>query len=248
VREPYVTPENLHWKQARRTAFIQDIVAAFTQHPEGLLSFKHVSQKLRLGTVQYLDLQDIPVAQIAGSVQRYTDFTRAFFPRGDHLQHRWQRIDQMIAAGRSLPPIELYKIGQVYFVRDGHHRVSVARQRGIITMRAHVWEYETPIPLQPDSDVDELLCRLAQSAFLEHTNIDHLCPDIDIRLTHADGYEDLLHEIQAFQQILSKIDQREIPFSEAVTLWSELRYAPIVAIIRERYVLEDFPGRTETDL
>ena len=239
---------SLEWKRARRAAFVQDVLAAFTQRPASLMSFERVSEKLKLGHVRYLDLQTIPLNQIVGSVGRYADFTRAFFPREDHLQERWQRVEQMVTTGRELPPVELYKVGQAYFVRDGNHRVSVARQRGIKTIKAYVWEYETTIPLEPDSDVDELLCSTAHAAFLERTHIDRLCPDLGIKLTVPDGYEDLWYEIEAYREILSEVDKREIPPDEGVTLWCELRYVPIVEIIRERYVLNEFPGRTETDL
>jgi hypothetical protein len=248
MRETYAAPRSLDWKQARRSAFVQEVLSVFTQRPIGLMSFDQVQDKLQLNHVHYLDLQDVRLDLIAGSVGRYTDFTRAFFPRKDHLQERWQRIDELVASGRALPPIELYKVGQVYFVRDGNHRVSVARQRGLTTLRAKVWEYETDVPLGPGHDIDELLCRTAHAAFVERSGVDGLCPAVQIRLTQPDGYEHLLSEIEAYQRILSGIDGREIPFDEAVTLWCEIRYVPIVEIIRHRYVLEEFPGRTETDL
>jgi len=92
------------------------------------------------------------------------------------------------------------------------------------------------------------LCRTAHAAFLERTKVDRLCPDLRIELTQPDGYEDLLYEIEAFQQILSRIDEQEVPFDEAVVLWGEMRYTPIVEIIRQRDTLQDFPGRTEADL
>ena len=248
MKETHAMSASLGWKRARRTAFVQDILAAFKQRPASLLSFDHVSEKLKLHHVRYLDLQAIPLDQIVGSVGRYADFTCAFFPREEHLQERWQRIEQMVTTGRELPPVELYKVGKAYFVRDGNHRVSVARQRGIKTIKAYVWEYETSFPLEPNSDVDDLLCRTAHAAFLELTHIDRLCPDLGIKLTEPDGYEDLLYEIEAYRQVLSEVDKREIPFDEGVRLWCELRYIPIVEIIRERYVLREFPGRTETDL
>jgi hypothetical protein len=248
MRRTYGTSESLAWKRARRAAFVRDIVATFTQRPESLLSFDHVCQKLKLDNVHYRDLRVVSLDHIVGSVGRYTDFTRAFLPRQDSLQDRWQRIEQMVATGRELPPIELYQVGHAYFVRDGNHRVSVARQCGITKIKAYVWEYDTPVPLQPDSDVDDLLCRTAHAAFLERTRIDHLRPDLSIKLTQPDGYEDLLCEIEAYQQILSEVDRRELSSDEAVTLWCDLRYGPIVAIIRERYALQEFPGRTQTDL
>jgi len=240
--------ESREWKQARQSAFVEDVLAALTRRPAALLSFEDVHRKLHLQNLHYLDVQEIPLAQIAGSVGRYTDFTRAFFPRNDHLRERWQHIEELLARGRDLPPIEVYKVGQVYFVRDGNHRVSVARQYGRSGVKAHVWEYETLVHLEPDSDIDALLCNAAHSAFVECTNIDRLCPGAQIRLTQPEGYEDLLREIEASQCIFSGIDQQEITGDEAVTLWYEIRYSPIIEIIREGHLLHDFPGRTETDL
>jgi hypothetical protein len=96
--------------------------------------------------------------------------------------------------------------------------------------------------------VDELFCREAHAAFLEETDLERLRPDVDIRLTVAGGYAELLEEIEVYQLILTGVDRREIQLDEAVDLWCDLRYAPIVALIREQHVLADFPGRTETDL
>jgi hypothetical protein len=248
MRPGHTPAESRGWKQARQSAFVQDVLSAFTRRPAGLMSFEDVQQKLQLDHVHYLELQEVPLDQIAGSVGRYTDFTRAFFPRQDHLRTRWQGIEALLRTGRSLPPIELYKVGQVYFVRDGNHRVSVARQRGLSSLNAFVWEYETDVPLEPGSDVDELLCRTAHAAFVKTTHIDRLRPDAQIRLTRAGGYEDLLCEIRAYRQILSGIDRRDIGEDEALTLWYDIRYTPIVEIIRQRGILDHFPGRTEADL
>ena len=243
------TPSETQWKHARRVAFVQDVLAAFTQRPADLLPFEEVRQKLQLSNVHYLGLQDVPLDHIVGSVGRYQDFTRAFFPRWDDLQNRWLRIQRLVTTGADLPPVELYKVGQVYFVRDGNHRVSVARQRNFPTIGAYVWECETHVPLEPDTaNIDDLLCRTAHAAFLERTNIDRLCPDLRVELTQPDAYADLLYEIEGFQQILSRIDEQEVPFNEALALWGEMRYPPIVEIIRQRNILQEFPGRTEADL
>jgi len=240
--------ETQEWKQARQAAFAQDILTAFTQRPADLLPFEEVRKRLGLRHVRYLGLQDVPLDHIVGSVGRYRDFTRAFFPRQDDLGERWRRIDRLVSTGGGLPPIELYKVGQVYFVRDGNHRVSVARQHNTPTIQAYVWEYKTRIPLGPDTDVDDLLSKAAHAVFLERTNVDRLCPDTSLELTQPDGYEDLLYEIEAFQQNLSRIDEREVGFDEAVALWCEMHYTPIIQIIRQRGILQEFPGRTEADL
>jgi hypothetical protein len=233
---------------ARRSGFVQDVLGAFTKRSADLLSFDEVRDKLKLYNVRELGLDDVALDQIVGSVGRYQDFTRAFFPRRDDLHDRWRNIDRLMTIGTGFPPIELYKVGEIYFVRDGNHRVSVARQHHLSSIQAYVWEWITDVPLEPDTDIDELLCQTAHAAFLERTHVDHLCPDLDIRLTQPDGYADLLTEIEAYQGILSQIDEQDMPFDEAVVLWCEMRYAPIVDIIRGRDILQEFPGRTETDL
>jgi len=236
------------WEQARRSAFVQNILSAFTQRPADLLSFEEVRWRLGLHNARYLGLQDVDLDHIVGSVGRYQDFTRAFFPRQKGLQERWRRIDRLVTAGGGLPPVELYKVGQVYFVRDGNHRVSVARQNNAPTIDAYVWEYETRVRLDPDTNVQDLLCKAAHAMFLEQTNVDRICPGLCVELTEPDGYDDLLIEIEAFQKVLSQIDEREVDFEEAVELWCEMRYTPIVEIIRQRDTLREFPDRTEADL
>ena len=248
MRDTYTAAESPEWKHARRAAFVQDVLASFSQRPAYLLSFEQVSQRLQLSDMQDQGIQTVPLDDIVGSAGRYADFTRAFGPRQDHLQERWQRIERLVSSGHSMPPIELYKVGQAYFVRDGNHRVSVARQYRQRNIQAKVWEFETDIPFEPDADIDALLGKSAYAAFVERTHFDRLCPGLYIELTHADGYVDLLAEIEAFQLVISEIDGREVPFEEAVQLWGTLCYTPIVHIIRDRRILGDFPGRTEADL
>jgi len=248
MSETFAVAETQEWKQARRAAFAQDVLSAFTHRPADLLPFEDVRQKLQLHNVRYLGLEDVPLDQIVGSVGRYMDFTRAFFPRQDSMQDRWRRVDQLTMTGGGLPPVELYKVGQAYFVRDGNHRVSVARQHDAPSIQAYVWEYQTRVPLEPNTDVDDLLCKAAHAAFLERMNIDCLCPDVHVELTQPDGYQDLLCEIETFQQAISQIDERKVDLDEAVTLWCEMQYAPIVEIIRQRNILPEFPGRTEADV
>jgi hypothetical protein len=240
--------ETQAWNKARQAAFVQDALGAFTRRPTHLLQFEDVRQKLRLADAHYVSLQDIPLDQIVGSVGRYQDFTRAFLPRRDNLKARWRQVQHLVTRGGGLPPIELYKVDQVYFVRDGNHRVSVARQQRAPTIQAHVWEYETQVPLDADTDLDDWLGKAAQAAFMERTRMAGLCPDVHIRLTQPDGYEELLCDIEAYQHILSIIDERQVAFDEAVTLWCEMRYAPIIDIIRQRHILQEFPSRTEGDL
>jgi dienelactone hydrolase len=237
-----------NWHQVRRSAFVQDILAAFTRRSADLLPFEEARKRLGLRNRRYLGIQNVPLDHIVGSVDRYQDFTRAFCPRHQISRERWWRIYELATKGGGFPPIELYKVGKAYFVYDGNHRVSVARRNNARFIEAYVWEYETRAPVGPDTDIDDLLCKAAYTEFLKRTNIDRLCPDTYIELTQPDGYEDLLYEIEAFRKSLSQIDERQVPLDEAVVLWYEMQYAPIVAIIQHRDILEEFPGRTEADL
>ena len=236
------------WLDARRKAFFQDVLALIGQRPVDLLPFEEVRQRLRLRNMHYRGVQDVPLERIVGSVGRYKDFTRRFLPRQDGLEGRWRRIDQLMTLGPGLPPVELLKGGDVYFVRDGNHRVSVARQHNIPTIQAYVWEYRTRVPLTPDTNIDDLLVKAVHADFVERTNLDRLCSDVDVTLTQADGYEDLLYEIKVLQQSLSIIDGREMGFDEAVQMWCEMHYTPIVQIIRQQGILQEFPDHTEADL
>ncbi|MEJ2211067.1 MAG: hypothetical protein P8129_18790 [Anaerolineae bacterium] len=238
------------WEQARRTAFVQDVLGAFTQRQANLLPFEEVRCSLHLRNAQYLGLQDVPLDQIAGSVGRYQDFTRAFFPRRGIARDRWREIARLthIIDGK-LPPVELYKVGHVYFVRDGNHRISVARQQKMALVPASVWDYETRVPLDPETARDDLLRKAALASFLEKTDVDrHLCDDMSIELSEPDGYEDLLQQMESFQYALSQIDREPVDFAPAVALWCEMCYSPIVEIMRQAQILDDFPDRTEADL
>ncbi|RMF38792.1 MAG: DUF4032 domain-containing protein [Chloroflexi bacterium] len=238
----------LDFERARRRAAIQDILAALRRRPADLLPFEEVEEKLHLRPRGYRGLEDVPLDKIVGSVGRYQDFNRAFLPRRDALRDRWQRIDTLVSTGGGLPPVELYKVGDVYFVRDGNHRVSVARQHDAPTIQAYVWEFETPVPLEPDMDVDDLLLKGEQADFLQQTHLHQIRPEARIEFTVPGGYYKLLEQIAHFQRAISQIDQRDVPYEEAVALWYEMVYEPVVEIIRESGILQAFPGRTEADL
>jgi hypothetical protein len=239
---------NSRWQQARRAAFVEDALAAFAQRPSDLFDFEQVSEKLHLSTVCFRDLQTVALHQIVGSVGRYTEFTRAFLPRSDSLKERWQRVERLVTTRRDMPPVELYQVGEAYFVRDGNHRVSVAKQLGKTAIKAYVWEYEAPILLRPDTDVGSQLRQAAHAAFMDRTHLDRLRPEAEIRLTEPDGYEDLLREVEDYGRILSHIDGREIPQDEATALWYDMRYLAVLQTIRQHCVVDEFPDRTETDL
>lgn len=194
----------------------------------------------------------MPIGRIVGSAtNRYTDFDRAFLPAQVRTKSRWKRIDQLRMAGEELPPIQLYKVGDLYFVRDGHHRVSVARETGQAFIDAEVVEVQTRVPLDRlDGELvgDQLEILGEYAAFVEKTAIDRIRPDAQIKFSHPGGYARLLEHIAVHQYYMGLELGREITWEEAVADWVDNLYMPIANIIREQNILADFPDRTEADL
>ena len=139
--QAYIKSES-EFNHVRVKAFLEMIMALVRGHHMHLLSFNEVVEKLRLKQTIYRGLQDIPVENIVGSTGRYEDFTRRFLPRSvdKREKERWRQIYTRAVTGQGFPPIEVYKIDQVYFVKDGNHRVSVARELGWETIQANVTE------------------------------------------------------------------------------------------------------------
>ena len=156
-----------------------------------------MAQKLHLGGRAERGIQTIPVAAIVGSVGRYTDFTRTFLPRRSNDQQRWAGVKAALVDdnGAGLPPIDVYKVGEVYFVLDGNHRVSIARQEGLTHIDARVIEVRSPVPLTPDIQPDDLIIKAEYAEFLDHTRLNELRPQADFSVTAPGQYEKLNEHI-----------------------------------------------------
>jgi hypothetical protein len=196
----------------------------------------------------YLGMRVVPVAKIVGSVGRHRDFDRAFLPSKPSLGERWKRIDQAILRAEELPPVSLYKIGDAYFVRDGNHRVSVARQQGVEMIDAEVVELRSRVPVDSALTARDLLYKLEHRRLLERLPIDSVLPEMKVEFSDAADYRRLATYIEAYGFRLSQYWHRYVSPEEALRDWYEHSYAPIAAMIREERVLDAFPGRSELDL
>ncbi|WP_119072859.1 alpha/beta hydrolase family protein [Aggregatilinea lenta] len=238
------------WNTARRRAFYERLSSTlgFAKRPASLLSFEEVQNKLRLTQSNYRGLHQVPLDQIVGSVGRYNDFTRTFLPLIEDDSWRWRRVAE-IQVNEGLPPIELYRVGDAYFVKDGNHRVSVARQFGATSIEAYVWEYETPVGgIRPTTNVNELIVKAEYREFLDRTRLDISRPEQNIVLTEPDTYPALETEIELYRRNLERIDSEKRSFEHAAAAWYDMVYTLAVDVIRESGVLDLFPGRTEADL
>lgn len=242
------TEAQKNWDRARQGALLEELSAAFTRRSIDLLSFEEVRQRLRLAQKNYRGLQEIPLDQIRGSVGRYRDFTRTFMPRNPSMGERWRRVST-VAVDQGVPPIEVYQVGEAYFVLDGNHRVSIARQNNVETIQAHVWEFSTPVGgLSADADMDEVFIKQEYTEFLEHTGLNRLRPEQQITFTAPGRYRELSYQIAMYQEVIEEIDGEPCSWEDAVTAWYDMIYEPSVQIIKEQGILEKFPERTEADL
>jgi hypothetical protein len=237
-----------HFHDARRKALLAALAGLLRGQSSEMLSLEEVRARLNVRGQRYLGFQTVPLNYIVGSEGRYEDFDRHFLPRSDTLKQRWSRIDQAMHDAVNLPPVDLYKIGEIYFVRDGNHRVSVARQMGVDYIDANVIELVVDIPLGPDLTVRDLLLKEEYSDFLEWTDLHALRPDERIEFSELGGYLNLVRDINAHRYYLGLQLQRDIGRDEAVADWYDNVYMPILRVIREHDMLKQFPGRTEADL
>jgi len=238
----------IDFDEARRRAEIREVFARLKGESTRLLSYEDVRNKLKATEANKQSYKEIPLDSIIGSVGRYTDFTRDFLPRRDSMRGRWAVIMEKATNLEGLPPIDVYQIGDAYFVLDGNHRVSVARELKSTHIQAHVTELRTRVPLSPDINPDQLIIKAEQVEFLENTKIDKLCPKADLTVTNPGQYPILEEHISVHQFFMGIDDDREIYYVDAVKHWYEKIYLPVVDIIRERGILNQFPNRTETDL
>jgi len=238
------------FSRARRRAFLRRI-GAFLRNDLGsnqLLSFDEV--KSALGAVEqvYLGMRTVEVDKIVGSVGRHRDFDRAFLPSKDDLGARWKRIDEMMHRAEELPPISLYKIGDAYFVRDGNHRVSVARQQGVEMIDAEVIELRSRVLIDSAITARDLLHKLEQRRLLERLPMDRVLPEIRVELSDVSDYRKLAIYIESHGFRLSQLWKRYVSPEETLRDWYEYQYVPIAEMIREERILDAFPDRTELDL
>ena len=237
------------FRRARKRAALQRLVARLRGKSDELLAYEDVREQLRAAgrTIDH-GLQEIPLDAIVGSVGRYKDFTRDFLPKRDSDEDRWARVKAAVIDMVGLPPIEVYQVGEVYFVIDGNHRVSVTRQLGSETITAYVTEVETRVPLVLDDDPDELICKARYADFLEQTNLDRICPEADLNMTFCGQYRLLLDQIEAHRYLLSQKEGHPIDDATAVRRWYDEVYRPVVALMSAQGILRHFPELTEADL
>lgn len=231
--------------RARRKAALRQLLDRVRGESAKLLPYEQVVRELAGRESGRWELHEIPLDAIVGSVGRYNDFSRDFLPLNDSTEGRWARVKVAMTGLVGLPPIEVYKVGEAYFVLDGNHRVSVARQLDASYIQAYVNEVKTKVPLTPEVDLDELIIKGELADFLARTHLDEARPGSDFTVTAPGRYRYLEHQIESRAGV---DDDASATLPELAAAWHDQAYQPVLQLIREMGIPHEFPERTETDL
>jgi len=239
------------FRTARGKAVLSEIQHIMDTEKNKLLSFHDVKDILKPKNQVYMGSQTVPIKLIVGSEGRYRDFNKYFLPKAEHLRSRWERVDEAHLQDIILPSILLYEIGGVYFVRDGNHRVSVAKTKGVEFIDAEVISLASEISISPGMTTDQLreaLIAYEKNIFYEKTKFGELTGDGSLDFSTPGRYDVIYNHILGHKYFLNESMEEELPFPDALVSWYKKVYSPVRAIIRDQWLLANFPGRTEGDL
>ncbi len=244
------TTTSIDFNRAHRHAILQSIFSTFKWNNPDLLSFYEVTKLIKPEREAYLGMKTIPVDKIIGSENRYHDFSAAFYPKNVSLQNRWESVDAANIQDVILPPISVYKLGEWYFVRDGNHRVSVARSRGVAFIDAEVVELTSKIKLEEGMTLNELKKRVVayeRERFMAQFKPTYLPMD-RIVFTTPGAYPEMVNHILVHKYYANQTHKHTFTFEEGAVSWYKNVYQPIVSAIEREHLLSDYPGQTEADM
>ncbi len=233
--------------RARRARLLSDVARRLRREPSDIaliLPFEEVIEALgRRGQVDR-GLQVVQLDDIVGTVDRAADFDRGFRPTSMRLRSRWERIAAAQRRGEAMPPVSLFKVGELYFVRDGHHRVSVAKSQGRKDIDAYVTEVMTRLELGRDLRVSELPLKDHERLFRERVPLP-ASQRARIALSDPWDYGMLAENVEAWgfrmmQERASFADRQEV-----AGRWFADEYEPVCAMLREGGLIEGSETETE---
>ncbi len=242
------TKSRQHFNNARMRSFFKSIYQKLKKEDDCLPSLQEIKNLTKAKNERYIGVMEIPVDNIIGSEGRYEDFNRDFFPKKDALESRWSKIDQIMEENKPLPPISVFKIDDYYFVRDGNHRVSVAKARKQAFIDAEITEYDIDVKITKELTIKDRLAIQEHVNFLEATGLSKLGKGFDIKLTRPRSYRLLLNIIQHFAKPLEDILNKKLTLKEVAAEWYYRIFLPFAEGAYLDDLLANFPNRTTGDL
>lgn len=239
------------FSKARNKAIFNEIQNFLTPDKRRLLSFHDVKQILKPKNEVYVGMHTVPIDKIVGSEGRYQDFDSHFLPRAANLRQRWERVDEARLTDTVLPPIQLYELGGLYFVRDGNHRVSVAKAQGVEFIDAEIISLKSEIVLKKsitrESLLDEVI-KFEKRVFYAETGFGDITDYWNLDFTSPGQYDVVYNHILVHKYYINESKTEEIPFADAVLSWYLNVYLPVMQVIRKYRMLRKFRNRTTSDL
>jgi hypothetical protein len=197
-----------------------------------ILPFEEVARALgRIGE-RRLGQQLIPLDSIVGTVDRSREFDRDFRPTSPRVRERWQRINLAQRKGQPMPPIDVYRIGELHFVKDGHHRVSVARAFGHRDINAYVTEVQTQVGADREIRLKDLPLKSHQRLFFERVPLTAEQRE-RIHLSDEWRYAALAEAVEAWGFRASQARGTELSRRDVAESWFREEYKPVVEMLRE---------------
>ena len=195
-----------------------------------------------------------PSRRSSGSEGRYKDFDKRFMPKSEEIRARWERVDHAFYENKELPAIQVYEIGELYFVKDGNHRVSVARQKGIEYIDAEVIKLHSEVTFDPDENIWLQLLSYERKLFYDRTALAVQRPECRLRVSNVGSYDLLIEHIEVHdyfrgeqegpQKKKGLLKTEEEILRLAAVRWYDEIYYPIVKLMREQAVMKHFPEMT----
>jgi hypothetical protein len=242
---------DMDFSKARLKAFFNRVGNFLSPEKHQLLAFDEVKSILKIRGEEYRGVIPVPLEMIIGSEGRYRDFARGFLPKYDYLRDRWVKVDSAHYQDIILPPIKLYELGGAYFVRDGNHRVSVAKLQGALEIDAEVVSLGSNVRIQKGMGIEELkeaLIAYEKKEFYAQTLFGQITDDSSLDFTTPGAYDQIVEHILVHKYYLNEHTEKEIDFVFAIDSWYREVYLPIAETIHSENLAARFPGRTVSDL
>jgi hypothetical protein len=218
-----------------------------SQPESRLLPLRDVERRLPAIGRRSLGVQTISLADVAGTEGREATFTRDFVPRHESSRHRIRALAAAFPSG-DFPPIVAVKLGDVYFVIDGHHRVALARQNGGEMIDADVTEFVTRVPLPAGADMAEVVLRQLERVFLEDSGVAQARPGVRLSASRPALYLELLENVQVHGYNLMRDHGRVLTNEDIAGDWYEHVFSPAVAPSVREGVPDAFRDLPDADL
>lgn len=239
------------FSKARNKAFFNEIQHFLSPEEARLISLNDVKQIIKPSNETYIGMKVIPIDKIVGSEGRFKDFDNKFFPKRSHLKNRWSHVDEAAIQSINLPPIKVYELAGLYFVRDGNHRVSVAKSRGTEFIDAEVVSLQSEIKLKKPNnlaDVIKQIINYEKRVFYSETGFGDITDYWCLDFSSTGQYDVIYNHILTHKYYMNQDKEEEVTLQDAIDSWFKTVYLPLISIIQKKHILRSFPKKTVGDL